>query len=171
VKGNPVIEAGAQLVHSERVKDTFQRAFERENALRNKIVKVMAKATGISEKHFVNDTAEALESRITKWVSFLKNKVRKGYPLLEERLAELEDLVQSKDAQVEDWRKRAARIGGLVQELCNGVEAKVEEIRDIEHDIQREESVQPSTGLVKKAISPLETQLMAIRSPNGGDGP
>lgn len=134
MKGNPVINAGSEVEeHLAKVRK-MKTAFERENALRNKIVKAMAAATGISEKHFINDNSYDLSKRISEWTKSFKRKVKKDLPELEDRIAELEGIVEEKEREGEEWRKRAVRIRNAAERMCSASEQSVRGIRAIEHD-------------------------------------
>jgi DNA repair exonuclease SbcCD ATPase subunit len=172
VKGNPVINAGSDLTAAIRRFEKMEAAFERENALRDKVVKAMAKATGITEKVFVNETGPVIEARLANWVKDTKNKARKGYAEIEEEVQKLKEDLREKRAELEGSRVRVARIQGVAEQLCADIERRLKEMAEIKVNPVEcvvEELEEDGEGLseVPKKRSKLEEQILSIRGEGG----
>lgn len=161
MKGNPVIAAGADLAEARQRAEKLQQAFERENRLRDKIVKAVAAATGISEKAFVNETGPVIEERLTRWVKDTKNKAKKGYSDLEDELADTKELLESKIDALEEALLQNSRIKGAVERLlasANKALHEMEALQDMSsEDLLPDEGDDPKE---EKKLSLLEEQLL-----------
>ena len=109
--------------------EKMRKAFEHENRIRNKVVKAVSDVTGISEKYLVQESPAEIRGRMREWVKDLKRKVRASVPDLEDRVEELEGLLEEKDAELQAWSTRSNQIRGSVERLCADVESHVRKIR------------------------------------------
>lgn len=164
---NPVIEAGSQLVETERQLERMKVAFERENRLRDKIAKAVAAATGISEKVFVNETGTVIEERLQQWVKDLKNRARKGYADLEIQVVSLkEELDEQRDA-LKESRLRTTRIQGVLEQAHAELKKRIEQMHDLRvlpiDDLEEEEDQPEEEVGSTEDLSELEKQLLVIR--------